>query len=131
MGGKASRTKGHSYERELARRFQTVMPGADVKRGLAQTRSGAEVADVECPYFWIEAKRGKKPNPRAALKQAIEANCQRVDAGEKPKVPIAVVRDDRKEAFVVIGLDDFLALVEAWWKGDPGKPEWLIKEFNR
>lgn len=108
MSGARSRRKGASYERELVHRFREAMPGADVKRGF-QTRSGQEAADVECPVFWVESKRGKKPNMRAALRQAIEA-------APEDRVPIAVVRDDRAEATVTLLLDDFLGLVSQWWE---------------
>ena len=106
--GALSRRKGAAYERELVHRFREVMPGADVKRGL-QDRDGHEAADVECPAFWIEAKRGKKPNVRAALKQA-------TGCAPKGRTPVAVIRDDRTEAFVAMSLEDFLAFVEEWWK---------------
>jgi len=109
MRGKSSRTKGHNYERELAKQFRDVMPGADVKRGI-QYRSGDEVADVECPYFWIEAKRGKATNIKAALRQA-EAAC-----GDRPLVPIAVTRDDHDKAMVTMRLDDLFEFIGEWWE---------------
>ena len=107
MSGATSRRKGARFERELVHLFRAAMPGAEVRRGL-QCR-GEEVADVECPVFWVEAKRGKKPNIRAALRQAMEA-------APKGRMPITVVRDDRAEAMVTLLLDDFLALVSAWWE---------------
>ena len=112
--GKSQRTKGHNYERELARVFREVMPGADAKRGL-QSRGGGEVPDVDIPYFWIEAKRGKKPNPRAALQQAI-GDAAESQNGDGQKVPVAVIRDDHQEAFVAMRLSDFLSFVGEWWK---------------
>ena len=108
MTGKGSRRKGIEYERLLVKRFREVMPGAEVRRGL-QYRGGVEAPDVECPVFWIEAKRGKKPNMRAALKQAAEG-------APKGRIPVAIVRDDRAEATVTLSLDDFLELVEQWWE---------------
>ena len=107
MSGATSRRKGARFERAMVHRFREAMPGAEVKRGL-QCR-GEEVADVECPVFWVEAKRGKKPNIRAALRQAAQA-------APKGRTPITVVRDDRAEAMVTLLLDDFLALVSAWWE---------------
>jgi hypothetical protein len=107
VGGNHSRNKGASYERELVHLFREAMPGAEVQRGL-QSRSGTEVADVECPVFWVEAKRGKKPNVRAALAQARAAAPQ-------GRIPIAIVRDDHAEAFVSLRLDDYLDLVREWW----------------
>lgn len=109
MGGAMSRRKGHRFERELVHQFREAMPGAEVRRGF-QSRSGEEAPDVECPVFWIEAKRGKKPNVRAALKQANNAT-------PKGRIPVAVIRDDREEAFVALSLDDFLDFVGEWWNG--------------
>ena len=108
MGGAMSRRKGAQWERDLVHRFRDAMPGGEVKRGL-QSRGGEEVPDVDCPVFWVEAKRGKKPVVRAALKQA-------ADAAPKGRIPIAVIRDDRAEPFVVLALDDFLDLIREWWE---------------
>ena len=79
-----------------------------MRRGL-QSRGGEEVADLECPVFWPELKRGKKPNIRGALQQAIEA-------APKGRIPIAVIRDDRAEEIVTLLLNDFLDLVSEWWE---------------
>lgn len=113
LSGLRSRRKGAAYERELARLFKEAMPGAEIRRGI-QNRTGGDAADVEgTGVFHVEAKRGKLPNPRAALKQAIR------DA--KPgKVPIAVIRDDRQEAFTVIRLADFLKFIGEHWLATKG-----------
>jgi hypothetical protein len=116
MTGARSRRKGATNERRLAKLFAEAMPSADVHRGLQyQNRfSRDKVPDVECPVFWVEAKVGKKPNPRAALAQARADVC-------KGKIPIAVIRDDGvpDEEFVCIGLADFLDFVREWWeRGD-------------
>lgn len=108
MTGAMSRRKGAQWERDLVKIFREAMPGTDVKRGL-QPRGGGEVPDVDCPMFWIEAKRGRKPNVRAALKQAIN-DCS------DDRVPVAVIRDDREDAFVSMLLSDFIRLVEKVWK---------------
>jgi hypothetical protein len=108
MGGAHSRRKGATFERELVHLFRDAMPGAEVRRGL-QSRSGDEVPDVDCPVFWPEAKRGRKPNVRGALKQAI-------DAAPQGRIPVAVIRDDRTAPFAVLQLDDFLDLVREWWE---------------
>lgn len=112
MSGARSRRKGAQAERDLAKRFAEAMPGADCKRGIGQARRGSEVADCEVPRFWVESKHGKRPNPRAALAQAIEAS----EANGNGKTPIAVIRDDRKEAFVCMRLEDFLGFVGEWWR---------------
>ena len=107
MSGRRSRTKGASYERELVHVFRDAMPGAEVKRGL-QPRGAHQdsVPDVDCPIYWVEAKRGKKPNPRAALKQA--------EADTDGRIPVAVIRDD-ETAFVVMRLEHWLPMLTAVW----------------
>ena len=107
--GALSRRKGRRYEQELVHLFREAMPGAEVRRGL-QSRGGEEVPDVDCPVFWLEAKRGKKPNVRAALAQA-------AGAAPQGRIPLAVIRDDREEAFVALSLEDFLEFVREWWEG--------------
>ncbi|PID38730.1 MAG: hypothetical protein CSB49_03990 [Proteobacteria bacterium] len=109
MSGATSRRKGARFERAMVHRFRDAMPDAEIRRGL-QSRSGEEVADLDCPVFWPELKRGKKPNIRAALRQAIEA-------APKGRIPIAIVRDDHAEEIVTLLLDDFLEFVSEWWTG--------------
>lgn len=107
MSGAHSRRKGAGFERELVQRFREVMPDASIRRGL-QFRTGEEAPDVDCPVFWPEAKRGKQPNVRAALRQSAEA-------APPGRIPLAIIRDDHAEAFVALSLDDFLELVSEWW----------------
>ncbi len=107
MSGARSRRKGAAYERELVQRFREIMPDAHIRRGL-QYRTGEEAPDVDCPVFWPEAKRGKQPNVRAALRQATEA-------APPGRIPLAIIRDDHAEAFVALSLDDFLEFVAEWW----------------
>lgn len=103
-----SRRKGHNWERRLAQMFREAMPGAEIRRGLQSRGGGKEAADVECPVFHVEAKCGRLPNVRAAMRQA------KADA-EAGKIPLAVVKDDRAKPFVVVELDDFLEFVRQWW----------------
>ena len=106
VSGAYNRKKGADFERELVHRFRDVMPGAPVKRGL-QCR-GAEMADVDMPVFWPEAKRMKRPNIRKAYEQAT-GDCP------KGKIPIAITRANREKALVTMSLDDFLDFIEEWW----------------
>ena len=100
--GSSQRRKGHNFERAVAILFRNHFKNA--RRGL-QYGDGSNAPDVDGTPFWIECKVGKKPNPRAALEQATEAS-----NGTRP--PVAVVKDDRKEPFVVIKLDDFLGMIQ-------------------
>lgn len=102
------RRKGHNFEREMARHFRGIFGDDRVRRGL-QYRDGAECADVITPFLWVECKRGKQTNPRAALAQAVEAS---VGQGY---YPVAVCKDDWAEPFVVMQLEDFSDLVRQLW----------------
>jgi hypothetical protein len=110
--GRAARLKGHSWERKLVHLFRAVMPGVKVQRGLGQTRGGAaECPDVDAGgIFSIEAKVGKRPPVRRALATAIET-------APKGSTGIAVIKEDHKPPYVVIGLEDFLELVREWHHG--------------
>ena len=107
VSGAYNRKKGADFERELVHQFRNVMPGAPVKRGL-QCR-GAEMADVDMPVFWPEAKRMKRPNIRKAYEQAV-GDCP------KGKIPLAITRANHDQALVTMSLDDFLDFVGEWWE---------------
>ena len=106
MSGARSRNKGHNYERELVHLFREWFPHFDIRRGLGQTRDNSECPDVEMPHVWIEAKRGKKTNIKAALRQAMDAKDERI--------AVAVCRDDRDEATATLLLEDFMPMLCAW-----------------
>ena len=104
-----SRRKGHNYERELAARFRKHFPHLDIKRGLGQVRGGDQGPDVDMPLFWVEAKRHKRCNVKAALKQAVEDSTN----DEQKRIPVAVCRNDREEyASVSMRLSDFITILE-------------------
>ncbi len=95
--GRMQRDKGANYERELANELKPFFPSS--RRGIGQARSASEVSDVEGTPFWIEAKRGKQPNVRAAFRQA--------QAATDGRPVLVVIRDDNQPAFVSMLLDDF------------------------
>lgn len=106
--GRGARTKGAAFERELAKYF-TENTKLTAKRGIGQTRSGgAEVSDVDMPIIHVEAKRHKRCNIKAALKQAIE------DANVNGKIPVAITRDDRAEILVTMRLDDWIDMFNSY-----------------
>ncbi len=112
--GRMQRDKGARFERELVHRFAEVMPGCKVKRGL-QSREGADVPDVDAPPFWVEAKHRKQVSPGAALEQA-QKDMEKAGVA-KGRIPVAVIKKQRKKPFVVMDLDDFLEVVAVWWEG--------------
>ena len=114
MSGKSSRTKGHNFEREVARRMREYYPEA--KRGF-QTRGGTqEECDVEGTPFAIECKVGKRPNIRGAYNQAKCAQYEVTEQGttRKDHRPIVVVtKKDREDTLVTIQWDMFEAFLSA------------------
>lgn len=118
--GKLSRDKGAAWEREVARRLGEATPGAEVKRGIGQSRGGGrEVADVVHPLFHVECKVGARPPLLPALEQAER------DAAPG-KHPVAVCRVNRGPGrpkpldVVVMGLDDWLEVVGLLWRNQRG-----------
>jgi len=105
--GMLSRRKGKRWEQEVAQMFREACPGDDIRRGL-QFRDGAECPDVVSALFWIEAKRGKRTNIKAALKQAEEAQ-------PKGKWLLAVTKDDHDRPVAGMYLDEFLELLAEFW----------------
>jgi len=102
--GKAQRTKGHSFEREIAIRFRELFPGA--RRGL-QYRDGSDASDVIGTPWWVECKHQKNVSIKASLEQAREA-CG-------GKVPLVVSRDDRKPIIASMYFDDFINLLKNFY----------------
>ena len=106
--GRGARVKGATFERHLAKYFTDNTP-LDAKRGIGQTRSGgAEVSDVDMPIIHVEAKRHKRCNIKAALRQAVE------DANVNGKIPVAITKDDREKILCTMHLDDWISFFNAY-----------------
>lgn len=106
--GRGARIKGAAFERLLAKYFteNTVL---DAKRGIGQTRTGgSEVSDVDMPIIHVEAKRHKRCNIKAALRQAIE------DANVNGKIPVAITKDDRADILCTMRLEDWIHFFNAY-----------------
>lgn len=97
MGGRASRIKGHSFEREIAIKLRKYYPGA--RRGL-QYRDGAECSDVIGTPWFIECKRHRKVSIQQAAYQAEQA---------KPgsQAFLVVSKDDRGKLLVTMEWEEF------------------------
>lgn len=106
--GRGARVKGAAFERKLAKYFTDNTP-LEAKRGIGQTRSGgAEVSDVDMPIIHVEAKRHKRCNIKAALRQAID------DASVNGKIPVAITKDDRADILCTMKLDDWIHFFNAY-----------------
>lgn len=118
MGGRASRTKGHGFEREVAA-FLREKVGIDAKRGLSQPRGGtSEEPDVLTPGgwpLWLECKRGKKTDARAAMRQARNA----VVRGNVDAWPVVICRDDGEDAYATLPLELLGLLLLLWDRRSP------------
>jgi len=101
MSGKSSRTKGHDFERLISNTLKALWPGA--KRGLQTQSSPLKPPDVDGTPFYIECKKGKRTNIKAALAQAT------LNTDGRP--PVAITRDDRKDILVTLKLKDFIDIV--------------------
>jgi len=92
MGGRASRTKGATFERKVAEIFREMYPEA--RRGY-QRRSGSDEPDVAGTPWWIECKVGKgTPQVYRAWWQAMEATDGRAC--------MVVSKQDRTEVLVTL-----------------------------
>ena len=88
MSGRRSRNKGKRWEQDVARMMREIFPKSDEIRRGWQSREGDDEPDVVgIPEFWIECKRQKRTNFRAALRQAQEASPDHL-------LPLAICRDD-------------------------------------
>ena len=102
MGGRASRNKGASFERQVAEIFRAIYPAA--RRGY-QRRSGSDEPDVAGTPFWIECKVSKStPQVYRAWWQASEATDGRAC--------MVVSKQDRTEPLVTLQLHDLMALLD-------------------
>jgi hypothetical protein len=104
MGGRASRRKGHDWERDVAELLRPIWPNA--KRGLGQARE-ASVCDVEGTPCWIECKVGAQVSIMAAMKQALHDGKKANDN----RIPLVIAKRDREEPIVTMQLGAFLHLI--------------------
>lgn len=103
MSGKRSRTKGHSFEREIAKAFREA-GFKDAKRKLEYQAEEAIGIDLDgTGQFQVQCKRKKAYSPITAI----------FEIKRKPeKVPVLITKPDRGEAMAVLPLDDFLTLIK-------------------
>jgi Holliday junction resolvase len=101
MMGKAQRTKGATFERDVVNALKAA--GIDAARNLDQTRDGG--GDIDVGAYMIECKRRASIAVYDWLDQ-----CTR--AARPGQIPVVVARGDRREAVVILRLDDFIPMLE-------------------
>lgn len=98
MGGKHSRTKGHSFERDIAIKFRPHFPKVcrqlEYQEGLGVDLANTGILRVQCKAY-------KNYAPLSKIEEA-------GDSG----IPALVTKGDRKPALIALRLDDFLAILE-------------------
>jgi hypothetical protein len=107
--GKAARRKGHDFERALVVRFNEDLKDFHAVRN-TQSKGGRGKADVRLTgslhEFHIESKSMKQPNIKAAYAQAVEDS-------KFGSIPTAITKTTLGSTLVTIGLDDFIAILQA------------------
>jgi len=112
MGGASSRTKGHDFERHIARLLRVSFP--DARRGL-QYKDPRE-CDVEETPFRIECKRLAKVNS-GDITQALMQVKRDGENHDDHRPQVVITKADRREALVHMTLDTLLTIVERhFWK---------------
>lgn len=100
--GKKSRTKGHSFEREIAARLRVVFPEA--RRQLEYHARDARGIDIqETGRYRIQCKRGKKYAPITAIEE--------IEHDPLFDVPVLVTKGDRGEVMAALPFGELLRLI--------------------
>ncbi len=102
--GRRSRQKGAQGERDVANELRVIYPDA-ARGGLLQTQygRGSNACDVEHTPWWVEVKRGARPNIQGAYDQSVS------ETDGRP--PLVVSRKDRSVWLATMTLDRFIHLV--------------------
>ena len=106
--GKMQRDKGARFERWVANALKHLWP--ESRRGILQTRSSSEVADVEGTPYWIECKHQKRPNIHAAMAQAYEASLESMLTTSNFKAPVVVSKRDGEPPLVTMTFEHWTKL---------------------
>jgi Holliday junction resolvase len=106
----SQRTKGHNFERQIAGMLRELFPEA--RRGF-QSRGGTkEAPDVDGTPFYIECKKGKRTNIKAAYRQAETASLATHHANRRSiRAPVAITRDDGDTILVTMDFAEWKCLV--------------------
>ena len=107
--GRRSRTKGHSFERLIARLLKSVFP--ECRRHLEYQDIEANGIDlVKTGPYLIQCKRGKK---YASLIAIEEIQVCPIEGG----IPVLVTQGDFKEPLAALPLTDFIELLKRAKRG--------------
>ena len=120
VSGRGAKQKGSNFEREVAAYLNDKIEGLDAYRTpLSGMRGGRDVATPDLsntPYIAAELKRTEIMQPRAWMRQAVEA------AGDD--MPVVITRQNRQamdDAFVFMRLGDWVDLYRSHLKEQENK----------
>jgi hypothetical protein len=100
---KKSRTKGHSFERWVAKKLRGIFPEA--RRHLEYHSRDANGVDISnTGDFKIQCKRGKRYSSLTAIE---EIQLCPIEGG----IPVLVTKGDNKQVLVCMPFDAFLDLI--------------------
>jgi len=114
LGGKGSRTKGHNFERYVARILRLSFP--DARRGKQYT--GGREADVEGTPFRIECKRLRDVRLGDVLRAIGQAESN-AETWDDDRPVVAIHRADRGKAFVTMKLSTAAHIIEKYFWRTP------------
>ena len=100
MGGKTSRTKGHSFERDIAKRFRHIFPKA-IRQLEYQEGLGVDLANTG--KLRIQCKAYKKYVSLSKIEEAM---------GEEGTIPCLITKGDHKPILIAMTLNDFFKILE-------------------
>lgn len=104
-GGRHARTKGHSFERELAIMLRPIFPNA--RRQLEYHEGDCNGVDLmNTGFFKFQSKKCKS---YVSVNTIDEIQCDRL-IGD---IPVLVTAADHKPAMAVLHWDDLLALIRS------------------
>ncbi len=98
--GKAQRTKGHGFERDIAKRLREIFPNASRKLEYqAEACSGVDIAGTG--VFKAQCKRYKGYAPISKLEEIRE-----------PGIHALITKADHKPTVIALYFDDFMRIVK-------------------
>lgn len=106
MGGKHSKTKGHSFERFIANELKKIFPNA--RRQLEYHIDDCQGVDImNTERFKFQCKKLKGYAPVNTIKEII---CDKVFGD----IPVVVTAADGEPPVAILFWDDFLTLLETY-----------------
>lgn len=107
--GKMQRTKGATYEREVAATISSRL-GRPTKRMLGQARDGGHDLEQVGPWLF-ECKRRAKIAVYEWLDQVAKA-CKYTANQPGGQTPVVIARADNRKSIVIMDFEDWLAMAK-------------------